>query len=109
MGQAQPQHQPQPSPAASISPSPAAYPLSGGEAGQAKLRSEDFRVTASLKPLNAGGRCRPCILTEKPKVKRVYPSTSDVHEAAEKCKRLRSATLAEASKGVASAANGLQQ
>ena len=29
-------------------------------------------------PPDAGGRCRPRVLTEKPKVKRVYPSPSDV-------------------------------
>jgi hypothetical protein len=60
-------------------------------------------------PPDAGGRCRPRVLTEKPKVKRVYPSPSDVHESAEKRKRRRSATLAAASKDVAaSAADGLQ-
>jgi hypothetical protein len=48
-------------------------------------------------------------LTEKPNVKRVYPSPSDVHESAEKRKKRRSATLATASKDVAaSAADGLQ-
>jgi hypothetical protein len=30
-------------------------------------------------PPDAGGRCRPRVLTEKPNVKRVYPSPSDVH------------------------------
>ena len=59
-------------------------------------------------PPDAGGRCRPSVLTEKPKVKRVYPSTSAVHESAEKRKRRRSATLAAASKGVASATDCLQ-
>ncbi len=59
-------------------------------------------------PPDAGGRCRPRVLTEKPKVKRVYPSPSDVQESAEKRKRRCSATLAEASKDVASAADGLQ-
>ena len=60
-------------------------------------------------PPDAGGRCRPRVLTEKPKVKRVYPSPSDVHESAEKRKKRRSATLAAASKDVAaSAADGLQ-
>ena len=59
-------------------------------------------------PPDAGGRCRPRVLTEKPNVKRVYPSTSDVHESAEKRRRRRSATLAAASKDVASAADGLQ-
>jgi hypothetical protein len=60
-------------------------------------------------PPDAGGRCRPRVLTEKPKVKRVYPSPSDVHESAEKRTRRRSATLAAASKDVAaSAADGLQ-
>jgi hypothetical protein len=60
-------------------------------------------------PPDAGGRCRPRVLTEKPKVKRVYPSPSDVHESAEKPKKRRSATLAAASKDVAtSAADGLQ-
>jgi hypothetical protein len=49
-------------------------------------------------PSDAGGRCRPHVLTEKPKVKRVYPSPIDVHESAEKRKRRRSATLAAASK-----------
>jgi hypothetical protein len=57
-------------------------------------------------PPDAGGRCRPRV--GKPKVKRVYPSTSAVHESAEKRKRRRSATLAAATKGVASAADGLQ-
>jgi hypothetical protein len=52
-------------------------------------------------PPDAGGRCRPRVLTEKPKVNRVYPSTSAVHESDEKRKRRRSATLAAASKGVA--------
>jgi hypothetical protein len=52
-------------------------------------------------PPDAGGRCSPRVLTEKPKVKRVYPSTSAVHESDEKRKRRRSATLAAASKGVA--------
>ncbi len=33
-------------------------------------------------PPDAGGICRPRVLTEKPKVKRVYPSPSDVHESA---------------------------
>jgi hypothetical protein len=48
-------------------------------------------------------------LTQKPNVKRVYPSPSDVHESAEKRKKRRSATLAAASKDVAaSAADGLQ-
>jgi hypothetical protein len=48
-------------------------------------------------------------LTEKPKVKRVYPSPSDVHESAEKRTRRRSATLAAKDKDVAaSAADGLQ-
>ena len=60
-------------------------------------------------PPDAGGRCRPLVLTEKPKVKCVYPSPSDVHESAEKPKKRRSATLASASKDVAaSAADGLQ-
>jgi hypothetical protein len=60
-------------------------------------------------PPDAGGRCRPRVLTEKPKVKRVYPSPSEVHESAEKRTRRRSATLAAASKDVAaSAADGLQ-
>jgi hypothetical protein len=59
-------------------------------------------------PPDAGDRCRSRVLTEKPKVKRVYPSTSAVHESDEKRKRRRSATLAAASKGVASAADGLQ-
>ena len=60
-------------------------------------------------PPDAGGRCRPRVLTEKPKVKRFYPSPSDVHESAEKRKKRRSATLAAASKDVAaSAADGLQ-
>jgi hypothetical protein len=52
-------------------------------------------------PPDAGGRCRPRVLTEKPKVKRVYPSTSAVHESDEKRKRRRLATLVAASKGVA--------
>ena len=60
-------------------------------------------------PPDAGGRCRARVLTEKPNVKRVYPSPSDVHESAEKRKKRRSATLATASKDVAaSAADGLQ-
>ena len=60
-------------------------------------------------PPDTGGRCRPRVLTEKPNVKRVYPSPSDVHESAEKRKKRRSATLAAASKDVAaSAADGLQ-
>ena len=49
-------------------------------------------------PPDAGGICRPRVLTEKPKVKRVYPSPSDVHESAEKPKKRRSATLAAAIK-----------
>jgi hypothetical protein len=49
-------------------------------------------------PPDAGGRCRPRVLTEKPKVKRVYPSPSDVHESAEKPKKQLSATLATAIK-----------
>jgi hypothetical protein len=60
-------------------------------------------------PPDTGGRCRPVVLTEKPKVKRIYPSPSDVHECAEKPKKRRSATLAVASKDVAaSAADSLQ-
>jgi hypothetical protein len=60
-------------------------------------------------PPDAGGRCRARVLTEKPNVKRVYPSPSDVHESTEKRKKRRSATLATASKDVAaSAADGLQ-
>jgi hypothetical protein len=59
-------------------------------------------------PPDAGGRCRPRVLGEKPKVKRVYPSTSAVHKSNENRKRRRSATLVAASKGVASAADGLQ-
>ena len=60
-------------------------------------------------PPDAGGRCRPRVLTEKPKVKRVYPSPSDVHESAEKRTRRRSATLVAKDKDVAaSAADGLQ-
>ena len=60
-------------------------------------------------PPDAGGRCRPRVLTQKPNVKRVYPRPSDVHESAEKRKKRRSATLAAASKDVAaSAADGLQ-
>jgi hypothetical protein len=47
-------------------------------------------------------------LTEKPKVKRVYPSPSNVHESAEKRKRRRSATLVAKDKGVVSAVAGLQ-
>ena len=47
-------------------------------------------------PPDTGGRCSPCVLTEKPKVKRIYPGTSDVHESAEKRKRRRSAMLAVA-------------
>ncbi len=49
-------------------------------------------------PPDTGGRCRPRVLTEKPKVKRVYPSPSDVHESAEKPKKQLSATLATAIK-----------
>jgi hypothetical protein len=49
------------------------------------------------------------LMKEKPHVKRVYPSPSDVHESAGKRKKRRSATLAAASKDVAaSAADGLQ-
>ena len=60
-------------------------------------------------PPDAGGRCRARVLTEKPNVKRVYPSPSDVLESAGKRKKRRSATLAAASKDVAaSAADGLQ-
>ena len=59
-------------------------------------------------PPDAGGRCRSRVLTEKPKVKHVYPSPSDVHESAEKRTRRHSATLAAASKDVASATDGLQ-
>jgi hypothetical protein len=59
-------------------------------------------------PPDASGKCRPRVLTEKPKVKRVYPSTSAVHESAEKRKRRRSATLTAASKGVASVTDCLQ-
>jgi hypothetical protein len=33
-------------------------------------------------PPDTGGRCRPHVLTEKTKVKRFYPSPSDVHESA---------------------------
>ena len=33
-------------------------------------------------PPDAGGRCRPHVLTEKTKVKLFYPSPSDVHESA---------------------------
>ena len=59
-------------------------------------------------PPDAGGRCRPRVLTEKPKVKRVYPSPSDVHESAEKRTRQRSATLVAKDKGVVAAAASLQ-
>jgi len=59
-------------------------------------------------PPDAGGRCRPRALTEKPKVKRVYPSPSNVHESAEKRKRRRSATLVAKDKGVVSAVADLQ-
>jgi hypothetical protein len=59
-------------------------------------------------PPDAGGRCRTRVLKEKPNVKRVYPSTSDVQRSAEKRKRRRSATLAAPSKDVASAADCLQ-
>jgi len=41
-------------------------------------------------PPDAGGRCRTRVLKEKPNVKRVYPSTSDVQRSAEKRKRRRS-------------------
>jgi hypothetical protein len=59
-------------------------------------------------PPDAGGRCRPRVLTEKPKVKRLS-SVVDVHESAEKRKKRRSATLAAKDKDVAaSAADGLQ-
>jgi len=59
-------------------------------------------------PPDAGGRCRPRVLTEKPKVKRLS-SVEDVHESAEKRKKRRSATLAAKDKDVAaSAADGLQ-
>ena len=59
-------------------------------------------------PPDAGGRCRPRVLTEKPKVKRLS-SVVDVHESAEKRKRRRSATLVAKDKDVAaSAADGLQ-
>ena len=59
-------------------------------------------------PPDAGGRCRPRVLTEKPKVKRLS-SVVDVHESAEKRKKRRSATQAAASNDVAaSAADGLQ-
>jgi len=43
-------------------------------------------------PPDAGGRCRPRVLTEKPKVKRLS-SVVDVHESAEKRTRRLSATL----------------
>ena len=59
-------------------------------------------------PPDAGGRCRPRVLTEKPKVKRVYHSPSDVHESAEKRKKRRSATLVAKDKGVVAAAASLQ-
>jgi hypothetical protein len=49
-------------------------------------------------PPDAGGRCRSRVLTEKPKVKRVWRSPSDVRESAEKRTRRCSATLAAASK-----------
>ena len=59
-------------------------------------------------PPDAGGRCRPRVLTEKPKVKRLS-SVVDVHESAEKRTRRRSATLVAKDKDVAaSAADGLQ-
>ena len=59
-------------------------------------------------PPDAGGRCRPRVLTEKPKVKRLS-SVVDVHESAEKRKKRRSATLAAKDKDVAaSAADCLQ-
>ena len=62
-----------------------------------------------LSPPDAGGRCRPRVLAEKPKVKRVYHSPSAVHESAEKRKKRRSATLAAKDKDVAaSASDGLQ-
>jgi hypothetical protein len=59
-------------------------------------------------PPDTGGGCRPRVLTEKPNVNRVYPSTSDVHESDKKRKRRRSGTLASASNGVASADDCLQ-
>ena len=59
-------------------------------------------------PPDTGGRCSPYVLTEKPKVKRIYPGTSDVHESAEKRKRRRSATLVAKDKGVVSAVADLQ-
>ncbi len=59
-------------------------------------------------PPDAGGKCRPRVLTEKPKVKRLS-SVVDVHESAEKRTRRRSATLVAKDKDVAaSAADGLQ-
>jgi hypothetical protein len=61
-----------------------------------------------LSPPDTGGRCRPRVLTEKPKVNHVYLSTGDVHESDEKHQRLRSAKLVAASKGVASATDCLQ-
>ena len=59
-------------------------------------------------PPDAGGRCRTRVLKEKPNVKRVYPSTSDVQRSAEKRKRRRSATLVAKDKGVVSAVADLQ-
>ena len=60
-------------------------------------------------PPDAGGRCSPRVLTEKPKVKCVYPFSSYVHESAEKRTKRRSATLAVASQDVAASAdNSLQ-
>ena len=48
-------------------------------------------------------------MTQKPKVKRIYPSPSDVHKSAANRKKRRSATLAAKDKDVAaSAADGLQ-
>jgi hypothetical protein len=44
-------------------------------------------------PPDADGRCRPRVLTEPPKIKRVYPSISAVHESDEKRKRRSRALL----------------